>query len=206
VSSSYHALHENLGEEARVPLPDKPESSVGYGYLLELERDEGPSYTWRPEGAERRYTVSELLDGVRGDEARLVPAPKAPPGEAGPETKKKAAGKDHDGPSFERKLAAGVGVAFVVLVFAVALLVPEPTPFQEFVFRVGLMLAAAFLGALAPGVLDIKFKGPFVRAGGAAAFAALIYLVNPPALFHAPPKPPGPTLPPSALAEPSASG
>ena len=64
-----HALNRDLGQEARVPLPDNPDVSVAYDHLLDLESDSeaGPDYRFRPEGAKRFYTVSELLEGVRQD-------------------------------------------------------------------------------------------------------------------------------------------
>ena len=62
-----HKLNRDLGQEARVPLPDNPDVSVAYDHLLALENDPeaGSNYRFRPEGAERFYTVSELLEGVR---------------------------------------------------------------------------------------------------------------------------------------------
>lgn len=59
-----HAGMKHLEVEERVPLPDKPEVTVSYKYLLEQEREEGPLWEWRPEGADRKYTVRELLDGI----------------------------------------------------------------------------------------------------------------------------------------------
>jgi internalin A len=47
-----------------VPLPEQPEVSVPYDHLLELERDEGASHSFKPYGANRKYTVKELLEGV----------------------------------------------------------------------------------------------------------------------------------------------
>jgi len=63
-------VHKKFGEanpKVRVPLPDDPGVDVSYQHLLELNADEGPSYEWRPEGAARKYTVAELLSGVRSD-------------------------------------------------------------------------------------------------------------------------------------------
>lgn len=60
-----HAENPGLGEEARVPLPDQPDADVSYQHLLTLEAEEGRDYLFRPEGAARRYTVAELLEGVR---------------------------------------------------------------------------------------------------------------------------------------------
>ena len=70
-----HALNRDLGQEARLPLPDDPDVSVAYDYLLELENDPeaGPNPRFRPEGAKRFYTVAELLEGVREDRPGNVP-------------------------------------------------------------------------------------------------------------------------------------
>ena len=75
-----HRLHRDLGQEARVPLPDNPDASVAYDHLIELESDPeaGPDYRFRPEGAKRFYTVSELLEGVR-QETRHERPPKPRP-------------------------------------------------------------------------------------------------------------------------------
>lgn len=61
-----HALNPESNAEARVPLPDDAEVTVGYEHLLMLEREEGSAHAFRPERAKRKYTVGELLDGVRG--------------------------------------------------------------------------------------------------------------------------------------------
>src|SRR5678815_5986067 len=70
VRSYFDAVHRyyvKLPFEARVPLPDKPEVDVGYDHLVTLEKDEGLEHTFRPERADRKYSVSELLEGVRDD-------------------------------------------------------------------------------------------------------------------------------------------
>ena len=58
-------MNPECGAEARVPLSDQPKVDVGYEYLLELEKEEGDDYSFRPEGAKRKYSVKELLEGVR---------------------------------------------------------------------------------------------------------------------------------------------
>lgn len=84
--------------------------------------------------------------------------------------------------SIDSLLAFTFGVVFVIclLVFAVAM--PNPTVFTAFVFRVVLSLAAAGVGAVLPGLLEVTLPG--VRAGGALALAAVVYFMNPPALIH----------------------
>ena len=65
-----HRYYAKISVEARVPLPDQPDVDVGYDDLIQRERDEGIDHTWRPEHASRKYSVRELLEGVRDDEAR----------------------------------------------------------------------------------------------------------------------------------------
>jgi internalin A len=64
-----HDLNPEAGPKGRVPLPDDPERTVGYDHLVELEGRESRDYRFYPEGAQRQYTVAELLDGVQ--EARV---------------------------------------------------------------------------------------------------------------------------------------
>jgi nucleoside phosphorylase len=47
---------------------------VGYDHLVTLEKDEGLEHTFRPERADRKYSVSELLEGVRDDPSRRDPS------------------------------------------------------------------------------------------------------------------------------------
>jgi len=65
-----------------------------------------------------------------------------------------------------------------------SLFVVNPTPQQEFVFRLVCGLGAATLGAFLPGFLHIegKLANFSLRAGGALGMFVLVYAVNPPAL------------------------
>ncbi|MCB9854950.1 MAG: GTP-binding protein [Phycisphaerales bacterium] len=65
VRAFFSQIHETIPAEEMVPLPMDPDADpVKYTYLCELERDEGPEYTWRPQGASRKYSVRELLEGI----------------------------------------------------------------------------------------------------------------------------------------------
>jgi nucleoside phosphorylase/Leucine-rich repeat (LRR) protein len=66
-----HHYYAKLPFEARVPLPDQPEESVGYEHLIRLEREESINYRFLPERANHKYSVRELLEGVREDARRL---------------------------------------------------------------------------------------------------------------------------------------
>ena len=82
---------------------------------------------------------------------------------------------------WEKIAAFAFGVAFVIVLLAIALFVPRPTDFQFWVFRVVLSLAAAGIGAVLPGFITVDVK-PYVRAGGALALFVLVYWFNPPKL------------------------
>jgi internalin A len=72
VRGYFDAVHRhfaNLWVEACVPLPDQPDESVPYDHLVQLERDDGLDYQWRPPRAQRKYSVRELLEGVRDEPA-----------------------------------------------------------------------------------------------------------------------------------------
>ena len=65
-----HGLLGELGVKAFVPLPDNPEVDEDYEHLLWLENKEGKEHSYYPRGAKRKYTVRELLDGVRMEPQR----------------------------------------------------------------------------------------------------------------------------------------
>ena len=48
-----------------VCLPDDPGVTVSYRDLEQYEKEEGRTYSWRPQGATRKYTVRELLEGIQ---------------------------------------------------------------------------------------------------------------------------------------------
>lgn len=76
----------------------------------------------------------------------------------------------------------------VWLLLRIAFVAPNPTEFQLLAFRVFLALGAAGVGALPPGFMEVEHKG-LLRAGGATAFFALVYLVNPASLVAKPDAP-----------------
>ncbi|SEN01952.1 DUF4019 domain-containing protein [Bradyrhizobium sp. OK095] len=76
------------------------------------------------------------------------------------------------------------GVAFLVTMLVFAVNFPNPEPFQLRVYITVLALAAGGFGAILPGKLDIKYKSG-VRAGGALALVALVYLNQPAIEQHA---------------------
>ena len=79
-----------------------------------------------------------------------------------------------------------VFVALIGVITIIALKFPDLTSSQVFFFRIIIALAAAGIGAIIPGFLQIQIKvlDSAVRAGGALALFVLIFLYNPPELGH----------------------
>jgi hypothetical protein len=83
--------------------------------------------------------------------------------------------------NWEKLTSLAFGIVFVVVLLSVAILVPNPTVAQWFVFRVVLALAASGIGAIIPGLIVVNVSN-VVRAGGAIALFLLVYWFNPPKL------------------------
>lgn len=77
-----HATLPKLEVDERVPLPDRPEVTVGYPHLRMLE--EKGQHEFIPEGADRAYSVAMLLDGVEDADARRSREEDAMPSKKGP--------------------------------------------------------------------------------------------------------------------------
>lgn len=93
-------------------------------------------------------------------------------------------------------LGFAFGFVFVVVMLGFAAFFPNPTPFQIRVFVTVLALAAAGVGGVLPGYLEIRHQG-VVRAGGSIALFVLVYLMQPVfeakvIRFESPPEPPQP--------------
>lgn len=101
--------------------------------------------------------------------------------------------------STETIMAFIFGVTFVVTLIVLAVRFPNPTPFQYNVFRTVLALAAAGVGALIPGLLNVELSraaGLLVRAGGALAVFVLTFFFNPAKLLaHGEGESSGPPVP-----------
>jgi hypothetical protein len=79
------------------------------------------------------------------------------------------------------RLAFLFGVVFISLIIALAVYNPNPSAFEYTVFRIVIALAAAGVGAVLPGFLDVKFRG-WLRAGGALALFVIVYFFAPAAM------------------------
>jgi hypothetical protein len=86
----------------------------------------------------------------------------------------------------ESWLAVGFGFVFVAMIGAVAVWITardrQPPQAAMFFFRVIVALAAAGVGAVLPGMLDVSMAagGLTIRAACGFGLFVIIYLVNPP--------------------------
>ncbi|WP_171999438.1 hypothetical protein [Cronobacter sp. JZ38] len=95
--------------------------------------------------------------------------------------------------NFDKYLGFTFGTIFLVVILVTAFVTPNPTSYQYTVFRIILALAAGGVGAVLPGVLEVKFKG-WLRASGAVAFFIIVYFKSPAILQLNPVEPPKPTM------------
>jgi hypothetical protein len=70
-----------------------------------------------------------------------------------------------------------IGTPFIAVALVLVLVVPNPTPAQNLVFRVILALGAAFVSVPIMGSIGITM--PFVTATGAIAVFVLVYVYTP---------------------------
>lgn len=74
--------------------------------------------------------------------------------------------------------AFSFGCAFLIAILAIAFYKPNPTAFEYTIYRIVIALAAAGVGAIIPGFLNIRFKS-WLRAGGAVALFIVVYFFAP---------------------------
>ena len=88
----------------------------------------------------------------------------------------------HANKNIERIAVFAFGVIFLCAILYLLVKIPNPTVSQFFGFRLTLALAAAGIGALLPGFLNIELTLPLqgaIRTGGALALFASVWFVNP---------------------------
>jgi hypothetical protein len=78
----------------------------------------------------------------------------------------------------QQLVAFGAGIVFIIVLFIMAILFPNPAPFQFFIFRTILSLAAAGFAAMVPGFLQVRISN-LLRASGAIAVFVIVYFYNP---------------------------
>lgn len=76
----------------------------------------------------------------------------------------------------EKALAFTFGCIFVVTLLVLAVVFPEPTVTTWFVFKIVLALVAGAIGAVLPGVLEVRV-GSWVRGAGALGLVAMVAFV-----------------------------
>ncbi|MBC7987537.1 MAG: DUF4019 domain-containing protein [Sphingomonadaceae bacterium] len=86
--------------------------------------------------------------------------------------------REHDR---DKILAFAFGLVFVVSLLIIAVFIPNPTPFSYTIFRIVMALAAAGVGAVLPGFIEVSFKN-LLRAGGAIALFVVVYFFAPVAI------------------------
>lgn len=79
---------------------------------------------------------------------------------------------------WERAAVFIFGVIFIALLIALVIWFPNLSATAYTVFRIVIALAAAGVGAIIPGFLNVEMKG-FVRAGGAMALFVIVYFFSP---------------------------
>lgn len=84
-------------------------------------------------------------------------------------------------PVTDKLLAFIFGVVFLSIILLIAIFIPNPTGFSYTIFRIVVALAAAGIGAVIPGFLNVSFRN-LLRAGGAVALFIIVYFFAPAAI------------------------
>ena len=156
--------------QARIELDDKPHY-FNWATVQRYAMKEIPQI--RCDASLVEVSVAKQMGEIADAEPIELSAPIVKPGSE--------LGESPEAPQWQVITAGTFGVTFLLILLGVAFLAPNPTPFQLVVFRVVLALAAGCIGALIPGFIEVKFRN-WLRAAGAMALFAVVYLVNPPAL------------------------
>lgn len=84
-------------------------------------------------------------------------------------------------PGWEIIVAIAFGIVFVVVMLGFSVKFPNPTPSQYAVFKTVLALAAAGVGAVLPGVLNLELPLPkgVLRASGAVVLFVVVFFFTP---------------------------
>ncbi|MCF7821346.1 MAG: hypothetical protein K9M17_02760 [Mariprofundaceae bacterium] len=77
-----------------------------------------------------------------------------------------------------------IGVLFALIILLLAILIPNPTATQFFIFRGVFAVSLAAIAAIIPGLLNVesRLQKFSIRATGAIAVFIIVWLLNPPAL------------------------
>lgn len=88
-------------------------------------------------------------------------------------------------PKWQLIVALIIGVLFAVAILLLAVLIPNPSLSQFFIFRGFFAISLAAIAAIIPGLLTVesRFQKFSIRATGAIAVFIIVWFLNPPALF-----------------------
>ena len=138
----------------------RPAASMSSNFLMALHRRRFAltSSAWRRRRCARRFCQKRAAGSPRQvtvEPATFQPAPPPRP-EVDP---MQARHRRQEQQQIWEKIAIfAIGVAFVVMLVAIALWVPDPTSSRFFIFRGAMALGAGALGALIPGFIEVKFR------------------------------------------------
>ncbi|EIY4993520.1 hypothetical protein ML021_003096 [Klebsiella quasipneumoniae] len=79
-------------------------------------------------------------------------------------------------------ITLGIGAVLVILSFAFAMLMDNPSQFKIFIIRSTFAVGCAALASFVPGWINVNVKG-YIKAGGAIAIILIFYFFNPPAML-----------------------
>ncbi|WP_312627208.1 hypothetical protein [Scandinavium sp.] len=87
-------------------------------------------------------------------------------------------------PKWQLILGLGVGIFFSLVVLILAMVIPNPTSTQFFIFRGVFSVSLSAISAIIPGFLNVesRFQKFSIRATGAIAIFVIVWLLNPPEL------------------------
>ncbi len=88
---------------------------------------------------------------------------------------------------YTQYIALIIGIIWMLIIFVTILIKPNPSDSQMYVFRVILAIAAAGIGGIIPGFINIEYGTigeVLITAGGAIVLFIIVYLLNPPKVFQ----------------------
>lgn len=94
------------------------------------------------------------------------------------------AAADNEVPAWQAKLGVILGIIMVGIAFATSFMVPHPSKFQEFIWRVMFSFGLAALSPLIPGFVSLasriggKYGYVVIAAGSGSAIFLFVYLVE----------------------------
>ncbi len=84
--------------------------------------------------------------------------------------------------NWEKIAGFAFGVVFLATLLALTVFIPEPSPSQYATFKTILAIAAAGIGGILAGFIEVKgsIQKVSVRAGGALALFVIVFFFTPP--------------------------